>query len=639
MPARSAGQQEARDSSGRKTWRYYLALTVLSAGFGVAGINALLVSQPASASGSLAQGGIVVLTSDKGMTVSVSMKVQTGSGLNGSTPTFDLILGFHSSKGALRQLYAQTPDGIPFEMPFQYAVIFSGSAAIASDAQATAAGETRPIDLTCNDCGDPQVLIPFERALFKTRHILGRLNPSLRRISKIPQLGSTYYFHAGSLYLTSRQPGPGPGPGPYQVTPAATHAAIGDAYGYTTADASLLRGATTTGHLDITGLLAQQPGHMQEGREDASLATVPLKFPTNVTLAADEAQGSYLILQNPADPKLQVGQNSTTYYPARVTSDGLTVTKQPFDRLDLATPPAAVSSDAVTWQRSAVSAPFAWELSNDAEISAAAARDAQSGLLAGVLLSASAALLVAVLQRLLDEWQTGVTWRRLRRFAAAIAAAAATLVLLTQIGDLNVRLSSGRSLIAAVTCAGPLSRPPASASDSSNSTGPSLCESARANQVRLASVAGVAALTLWLYVAWTGRRSGRRRIWRIVRNVLTVGVAAWAAEVLLLVVLVWRGGLAGDWLLAPLLVIPGCTAALAASRFRRREDRLEMMQSSRWTGNVVVAFVSVVAWLYPAPNGAIVVVGLLLAEVSRQWLVDWPRLRAAVRHRVHLLRV
>jgi hypothetical protein len=165
-----------------------------------------------------------------------------------------------------------------------------------------------------------------------------------------------------------------------------------------------------------------------------------------------------------------------------------------------------------------------------------------------------------------------------------------------------------------------------------------LCESARANQVRLASVAGVAALTLWLYVAWTGRRSGRRRIWRIVRNVLTVGVAAWAAEVLL-VVLVWRGGLAGDWLLAPLLVIPGCTAALAASRFRRREDRLEMMQSSRWTGNVVVAFVSVVAWLYPAPNGAIVVVGLLLAEVSRQWLVDWPRLRAAVRHRVHLLRV
>jgi len=423
------------------------------------------------------------------------------------------------------------------------------------------------------------------------------------------------------------------------VTPAATHAAIGDAYGYTATGASVLRGTTTIGHLDITGALAQQPGHMQEGREDASFATVPLTFPTNVTLAADQAQGSYLILQNPADPKLQVGDSSTSYYPAKVGSDGLTVTKQPFDRLDLATPPAAVSSNAVTWQRSAVSAPFAWELSNDAEISAAAARDAQSGLLAGVLLSASAALLVAVLQRLLDEWRTGVTWRRLRRFAAGIGVVAATLVLLTQIGDLSVRITSGRSLVAAGTCAGPLSRPPTSASDSSKATGPSFCESARDNQVRLASVAGVVSLALLLYVAWTGRRSGRRRIGRIVRNLLTVAVAAWAAEVLLLVVLVWRGGLAGDWLLAPLLVIPGCTAALAASRFRRREERLEIAQSSRWTGNVVVACVTVVAWLYPAPNGAIVVAGLLVAEVFRQWLVDWPRLRAAARDCVHLLRV
>jgi hypothetical protein len=400
----------------RHSRRFFLTVAILGLLFLAVGIGALLDSRPDLPSAPVAQGGIVVLTSVKGITADASMIIETRGGTNGDVTTFQLSLTLQAPTRAVRRrLLAQTRDGVPFERPFRYAVLFTGSTRLADSVTAERHTDDRGPRLTCNDCPEPSTQVQLNRIAAQLANRRSHRARGIPTVSTLPTLGSAFYWHAPPLTMTSSEPQPTGHSGPMQFSPAVSDADVEKAYGYDADGAQLLSGTTTTGRQHITGMFATDPFDRAGGRELGSIVTAPDRFPRRVVLAADAADGTYLELAAPTEARFRLKTVPEPLYAARMRSNRLQVAKRPFDRLDFASPEASATDASVVWRRSARGAPFYWQLSSDSEITAASGRATGAGLIAGVFLGLAASLLVVLVETLVREWRTGVTLRRSRR--------------------------------------------------------------------------------------------------------------------------------------------------------------------------------------------------------------------------------
>jgi hypothetical protein len=397
---------QAPSAEKRHSRRFFVTVALLSLLFLALGIHALLASRPELPAAPAPTGGIVVLTSVKGIAVDASMIVQTRGGSYGGVTTFQLTLNFQAPDRVVRRrLLGQTPHGVLFERPFRYAVLFTGSARLADSVTAERHTGDKGPRLTCNDCAVPSLSLPLGRIAGQITHKRFHRARGIPTVSALPTLGNEFHWHAPPLVMTSSEPQPTPGP--VQFSPAVSDAEVAKAYGYDADGAQLLEGTTTTGHHEIAGMLANDPFARAGGREQGSLVTAPDGFPRHVVLAADAADGTYLELAAPAQGRFQLKDVPEQMYAARVRSNRLQVSKRPFDRLDFASPEASARDASVVWRRSARGAPFYWQLSSDSEITAASGRGTGAGLIAGVFLGLGASLLVVLIETLVSELAYG----------------------------------------------------------------------------------------------------------------------------------------------------------------------------------------------------------------------------------------
>jgi hypothetical protein len=595
----------ATPAKTRHSRRFFVSVALLSLLFLALGVRALLASRPDVPSSPAAQGGMVVLTSAKGLAVDASMTVNTRGGSHGDVTTFELSLDFQATTRAMRRrLLAQTTDGFLFEKPFRYAVLFTGGNRLADSVTAERNTGAKGPRVTCNECRDPSTQVQLNRVIQQGAN---RAH-GVPTVSELPTLGYEFSWRAPPLVMTSSEPQPSS-----RFSPAVSDAEVGRAYGYEADGGQVLTGTTTTGRLHITGMLATNPFARADGREQGSLVTVPDRFPRRVVLAADAADGTYLELAAPAKARFRLKLVPERLYAVHVGSNRLRLAKRPFDRLDFASPNASATDAAVIWRLSARGAPFYWQLSSDSEITAASGRATGAGLVAGVFLGLAATLLVVLIETLVSEWRTGVTLRRSRRLLASLLAIAATLVVLVTTGDMKYTVTTG-GITASFVCVGPLSAPPGSADPGGD---PSLCARERDSNARAARIAGELALVLWLYLAWTRRRAGRWRLTSIAKSVLAVAAAAWAA-LLITYEAIWATGWSSAWLAVPLLVAPLAAAFVAIRRLRHLTAQ-NSTWPARWLGGGIAAVLTSLAWLSPSPQGFRAVAVILAFEICRQW--------------------
>jgi hypothetical protein len=614
--------EQADPLTGRTTSsnsrQFFLAIGIMWCVFVGFGVHAFNRSQPRVAAASNPTGGIVVLTSIKGMTVDASTVLNTGVGVTGTSSAIELSLRFKPITRAAKAALVGRRGGFVFPKPFRFAVIFSGSSRLAfGEAARRATGAVYP-QIECPGCPDLDLFLSLARLLHK-KH---------RRLGEIPtHLPIQRYFSARphKLRLFSSEGSEGRDKAPLQFSPAVHGAVVGDAFGYKNGRVAIVNGtATIGGALTVAGALETSASIRRDGREQGAFIALPAAFPRDVSSASDAADGTFLILPAPRSSSFELEGTPGRLYAVSVHSDRVRLKKDLFDRMDFSSPVATVESGEIRWPSKPTNAPFTWQVSSDAEITAATGRVARNSLLAGILLGFGAALGVLIIERAIEQWRVGRKLARVLRGLAAALAVVFTLVGAVAATADNVTTITAGGTTITFSCPGPL-RPFHSRAGGPQDIRSELradCVSTRQASWRIPAVTGFAALVLWLYLAWSGARASGRLLRRTVRETLTVVAYGLGSELLAYGAFGWKGGLRGGVLLVVLLAANLIGAYLGARRVRRMNRRRNETEISGLPRDTVVISVIASAYvlIFGLPTGPFAAGGVVIVGVVAIWL-------------------
>jgi hypothetical protein len=488
-------------------------MVLLTLVFGYAGFALFAAASQHTQVPPAINGGIVVFTAERDVSVAAALSLdETQRALDGAT-RFQLEVRFtrRFSAFVMRPSALQCPPQIvrapacaitrlPVPKPLHFAILFSG-------AMMPAFGSSEPTSyhVPSVECDLPQsqVALPLGCS-------------SLYTLIKAEGTEANYDWHFGTAV---------------ELSVARFHERITDADGYTAAGSKAVLAGTTVAAsrgipavLKISGVLVHDPEASRDGRAQGTLATVAPSFPTNAQFP-HPATGAFLSEVYVAGQRksslapFTITRVRDQLFPAQVTSNALTVTKDRFDRIDFTSPSARDAGSQIVWQGRPVTSVFTWQTSNDDRLSDVAGKSGQYGLLAGLALSVAAALLVALLQRAMDG--TGLlagTLKVVRGVGWVGAAAALVVGLVLALSSAEVTISGAAGTVSLV-CPAPVehfgSNAPISDTDPTSALAQALqrlCEDDRAQATEESVVLGVGAIVLLVALIAT-RRKGRRPGW------------------------------------------------------------------------------------------------------------------------------